>query len=513
MLWKSFSSIILSSLLVSSTSVGSSRQKSFFGSSPFDLSSLPPNFNFGQKSPLFQQQVSKKYDNHTGTWLKTASMPELENYQLRVKEPKLCVSNDDKTYSGYLDVDDDKHFFFWFFEAKSKRKDAPLLLWVNGGPGCSSLLGLLMELGPCRVNEHGNDTFPNDYSWNDDAHVIFLDQPLNVGFSYGSDRFGSFAAGEDVFAFLQLFTHLFPEYGTGKLHVFGESYGGHYVPAIAKAIVDNNEKIVNKNRYESSMLKQLPLESIGIGNGMVDVLEQYKYYGKMACNSSYPPVLSQEECDKIDSYYPSCSTLINACYKYNNVLACVPPSLYCNNNMMTPYYNAGLNPYDVRVKCEGNDLCYPIIGSLTTYLNRPEVIKELGSDINTYESCSQKVYQGFLLNGDWMKPYMREIPRLLESGIRVLVYAGDADWICNWYGNKAWVLDLPWSGKDQINEAPDLTWESYNAASSKNVSSGEHRTFGPFTFLRVFEAGHMVPYDQPEASLDMINRWLNNKSF
>ncbi|PVU98688.1 hypothetical protein BB559_001379 [Furculomyces boomerangus] len=513
MLWKHFNSATLSFLFVSSTSVCSSNEKPFFGSSPFDLFLLPPDFNFNHTSLFNQQQVSRKYNANSSVWPKSVSIPELGNYKLRAKEPKLCVSNNDKTYSGYLDIGDNKHFFFWFFEAKSKRKDAPLLLWLNGGPGCSSLLGLFTELGPCRVNEHGNDTIPNNYSWNDDAHVIFLDQPLNVGFSHGSDAFDSFTAGEDVFAFLQLFTHLFPDYSSGKLHVFGESYGGHYVPAVAKAIMDNNEKIANKNKREDSILKQLPLESIGIGNGLVDVLEQYKYYGKMACNSSYPPVLSQQECDKIDSFYSTCSTFINACYKYNNTLACLPSTIYCNNNMMTPYNIVGLNPYDVRLKCEGKTLCYPILGSLYTYLNRPEVIKELGSDTDTFELCSQEVQRGFLLNGDWMKPYMHEIPRLLESGVRVLVYAGDADWICNWYGNKAWVLNLPWSGKDKINNTPDLTWESYNAASSKSVSSGEHRTFGPFTFLRVFEAGHMVPYDQPEASLDMINRWLNNKSF
>lgn len=98
-----------------------------------------------------------------------------------------------------MDVDDEKHFYFWFFESRSKPKTDPLVLWLNGGPGCSSLTGLLMELGPCKVSPGGADTERNPSSWTNNASVIFLDQPANVGFSYGGEGVSnSDAAAEDV---------------------------------------------------------------------------------------------------------------------------------------------------------------------------------------------------------------------------------------------------------------------------------------------------------------------------
>ena len=121
-----------------------------------------------------------------GTWSKY-SHPSFPGYSVRVnsKDPKLCDSGVGQKV-GYLDANG-KHFFFWFFESRSKPADDPLILWLNGGPGCSSLTGLLMELGPCRVNPKGDGTTFNPYSWNTNASIIFLDQPVEVGFSYSDD--------------------------------------------------------------------------------------------------------------------------------------------------------------------------------------------------------------------------------------------------------------------------------------------------------------------------------------
>ncbi|KAJ2803800.1 hypothetical protein H4R20_002749, partial [Coemansia guatemalensis] len=239
-------------------------------------------------------------------WERIESIPALPNQQLRIKQPKLCDTNLTQ-YSGYLDTDKDHHFFFWFFEARnvSKNKDAPVILWMNGGPGCSSSLGALMEHGPCRVDKGGKTMSLHRYGWNDQAHIIFIDQPLNVGFSYGKRVFDSYTAGEDVYNFLQLFYHAFPEYSNGDLHIFSESYGGHFVPATAKAIQEKNTEYSEKQRLgllspAEGQKRVLPLTSIGIGNGITDPLIQYKSYSTIACNSTYEPVLTKDQCDYID---------------------------------------------------------------------------------------------------------------------------------------------------------------------------------------------------------------------
>ncbi len=185
---------------------------------------------------------------------------------------------------GYLDVDEDKHFFFWFFESRTDPAKDPLVLWLNGGPGCSSMTGLLMELGPCRVNPGGNGTTHNEHSWNNHANLIFLDQPVNAGFSYskGKQVASSDDAAEDVYAFLQLFLSKYPQYAQLDFHVTGESYAGHYIPAIGKAISEHNS-VIDPDTKDAVKVN---LKSLAIGNGLTDPLNQYEWYPTMACESN-----------------------------------------------------------------------------------------------------------------------------------------------------------------------------------------------------------------------------------
>lgn len=111
----------------------------------------------------------------------------------------------------------------------------------------------------------------------------------------------------------------------------------------------------------------------------------------------------------------------------------------------------------------------------------------------------------FLLAGDWMQPYVNYVAPLLESGVKILIYAGDADFICNWIGNKAWTLNLEWEGQEKFNEAKDITWVSDRTGEE----AGEWRMAGNLAFLRVYEAGHMVPYDQPIVSSEFFDMWIH----
>jgi hypothetical protein len=114
------------------------------------------------------------------------------------------------------------------------------------GPGCSSLTGLFMELGPSRINKEGTKPIHNPYSWNNNASVIFLDQPLNVGYSYGDESVSdTVAASKDVYALLVLFFKQFPEYKDLEFHIAGESYAGHYIPVFASG---NSFKVSSDNR-------------------------------------------------------------------------------------------------------------------------------------------------------------------------------------------------------------------------------------------------------------------------
>ncbi|KAI2642864.1 Alpha/Beta hydrolase protein [Xylaria nigripes] len=420
----------------------------------------------------------------------------LEAYDLRTKtvDPASLGIDYVKQYAGYLDNnEDDKHLFYWFFESRNDPKNDPVVLWLNGGPGCSSMMGLFMELGPSSVDQSGTTKF-NEYSWNKNASVIFLDQPVNVGYSYSSRSVSNtVAASKDIYALLTLFFEQFPQYSKQPFHIFGESYAGHYIPVFASEILSHKNRNIN-------------LQSIGIGNGLTDPFNQYTKYRPMACGKGgYDAVLEPSECQSMDNALPRCQSLIQSCYNTESAWTCVPAAIYCNNAFIGPYQRTGMNVYDIREKCKDQqNLCYSETAWIADYLNQGHVMKTLGAEVDEYSSCNTDINRNFLFQGDWAKPYHRLVPDILEQ-IPVLVYAGDADYICNWLGNKEWTEELQWPGK-----------KDYNGVEMENLvidgdSYGQVKSSGNFTFMRIYQAGHMVPFNQPEGSLDFFNRWIGGE--
>ena len=165
-------------------------------------------------------------------------------------------------YSGFIEVDSTlgKSLFFWFVESQGNPSTDPLLLWLNGGPGSSSVgYGFFLEHGPFQIQPDGETLLLREYPWNRDANIIYLESPAGVGFSYSNTTAGistnDQVTANDTYAFLQGWFNLFPEYrGTNDFYVTGESYGGHYVPTLASKILDE------KPDWLGSM------KGIGIGN-------------------------------------------------------------------------------------------------------------------------------------------------------------------------------------------------------------------------------------------------------
>jgi cathepsin A (carboxypeptidase C) len=193
---------------------------------------------FSLVSLFFTSALALEYTGSQIPWQQTPEIEGFSIYQsqfsqdhsIRIKQQQnstLCDARS-KQYTGWLDVGN-KHIFFWYFETRSKPSSDPLLLWLTGGPGGSGMIGMLQELGPCVINEYGNGTVHNEYGWNGDANIIFVDQPAGVGFSYVDEHTPlpstSFTAAEDMHHFLQLFTtDVFPDLRGREFHITGESY-------------------------------------------------------------------------------------------------------------------------------------------------------------------------------------------------------------------------------------------------------------------------------------------------
>ncbi|KAL9133457.1 MAG: hypothetical protein Q9175_005365 [Cornicularia normoerica] len=136
----------------------------------------------------------------------TSASPHPGTYKVRYKEvpPGICEQRDDiKSISGYVDVSADEHMFFWFFEARNADPTtAPLTTWINGGPGTSSMVGLFQEVGPCSMDSNGN-LVNNPYSWTNASNLLFIDQPVQTGFSYSTTTPGYISPEDDSVVVLQ----------------------------------------------------------------------------------------------------------------------------------------------------------------------------------------------------------------------------------------------------------------------------------------------------------------------
>ncbi|KAF8894827.1 carboxypeptidase C [Infundibulicybe gibba] len=463
----------------------------------------------------------KEFIKQNGLLYELVSHSSFTDHQLRVTEPKLCDPTV-KQYSGYLDIAQDKHLFFWFFESRTSPKDAPLILWLNGGPGCSSSTGLLFELGPCSVVDNGRNTTWNPYSWNTNANVIFLDQPVNVGFSYAEDGTTvntSPVAGKDVYAFLELFLNRFPKYASQPFHIAAESYGGTYGPNIANVIYQANKQLA---LAPTPGLIPIKLASVILANGLTDPLIQMASIPDYVCDGPYPVYDDPDgpQCMALRSKVPTCERLIKACYQFNSRFTCVPALLYCNSQLMGPLMQLGLNPYDVRRKCDRSkdgDLCYSQMGWIDNWMNTPGNKAALGVDPSRdFASCNMDVNQAFAMQGDGAHNSAVLLPELIEDGVRLLVYAGNADMMCNYIGNERWLGELDTKFHQEFSASKSTPWvigKTGRVAGEFRSAGGAGFTAGNVTFVTVFEAGHMVPYDQPEAALDLITRWIRNIPF
>jgi cathepsin A (carboxypeptidase C) len=248
----------------------------------------------------------------------------------------------------------------------------------------------------------------------------------------------------------------------------------------------------------------LNVKGMAIGNGLTDPFQQYPAYAKFSYENN---LISKEWRDVLDVGFKACQGLILesqhgpktgpkvqlATLEFCQILA---ESVL--GNPLKPKFNV----YDIRIPCESPPLCYDFT-PMDSFLNRADVQQVLGVDMHWAE-VNQMVHT-FLL-GDWMTNLVSKVGSILDNNpdVEVLVYSGDKDWICNWRGGEAWTLATHWNSHADFNKQEFESW------TVDGKPAGEMRQYGNLHFLRVFDAGHMVPMDQPANALAMLDRFLRN---
>lgn len=267
---------------------------------------------------------------------------------------------------------------------------------------------------------------------------------MNVGFSFADDGTSvsdSQVASKDVWVFLEMFLARFPKYSDLPFHIAAESYGGVYAPNIATVINTQNKAMA---LAPTSNLKRINLASVILANGLTNPYVQFGSIPEYLCNGPYPVYDDPfgADCITMKAKTLVCQALIKACYLSNSKLACAPANDYCFKifdafngdfylilfliDISHPSQESGRNQYDVRKPCPGGS-CYEQRGWIDVWMNSPGNKAALGVDPkHSFESCNDEVGDAFIRQGDGMHNTALLLPELINDGIRLLVYAGDA---------------------------------------------------------------------------------------
>jgi carboxypeptidase C (cathepsin A) len=253
------------------------------------------------------------------------------------------------------------------------------------------------------------------------------------------------------------------------------------------------------------------LKGVAVGDGLVDPLNQYPAYPHYAYDNG---LVSEVTYDAMLAADVACRDAIAVCVgNYTDVrsmpkevwLACIAAWVECNYGEVVPVQLTGINLYDIRKPCSHLPLCYDF-SIVENLLANASFKRLLGvpPDVS-WSECNRLAELKLVFAGDWMLSFAFAVPELLAQNIPVLIYHGDKDYICNWYGGREWTKALAWPGQACFNAAPDTNWTVAGQV------AGSYMTCKGLTLLRVSEAGHMVPMDQPVAALSMINSFMSGK--
>ncbi|CAD8105181.1 unnamed protein product [Paramecium sonneborni] len=400
--------------------------------------------------------------------------------------------------TGYIKVDtindgNNKFFYHLFLKdgvmsISEVKENDNFILWLHGGPGYSSLIQIFQNVGPFQIYKIDD----NNYSvkkalntWNSVAHIIFIDQPFDVGLSYSQPTI-SVESSEQAALYLVDFFRIFfqerKEFKKTKFYLFGVSYSGHYIPAIGVALTKSN--------------LQINFQGIAFGNGWSDAFLQYQ---------SYAPFL------------------------YTLGLYDEQQKTY-TQNLMSKAQNYVLNEEYLKSTQQGFFAIFDILTNFTgqvsshdfqKYLNEVQPEELYSGFINqykqqfgvpdeiTYIDWNKNIIKNFQV--DISKSQKKNLEYLLNIGKKVLIYQGSRDIICNTPSMNYIINKLNWKDINEWKKQPKKTFKSKNRELGDNETAGTIKIFQNFYYATLYNAGHFVQQDLPIATLKMVTNFLNDE--
>uniref|UniRef100_A0A3P8Y301 Carboxypeptidase n=1 Tax=Esox lucius TaxID=8010 RepID=A0A3P8Y301_ESOLU len=394
-----------------------------------------------------------------------------------------------RQWSGHLKASPGKFLHYWFVTSQRDPLTDPVVLWLNGGPGCSSLDGLLSENGPFHVNDDGETLYENKFSWNRIANVLYLESPAGVGYSYSDDqkyKTDDDQVADDNYLALQSFFTKFPNFTQNEFFIIGESYGGIYAPTLSQRVATGTAKINFKgfavgNGLSSYALNDQSLIYFGYYHGLFGE-QLWTDLNTNCCNNGI--------CNFFNNSKEDCKRLVGQAFSivYESGLNEYALYLDCEGGVRARAYERSMshllrnyrkywNTYQVKSSAGRAPVgeVPPCINSTAqiNWLNRGDVRKALHipDTLPPWDICSDVVGEQYTN----LYPSVKDVYlKLLSIGVRALVYNGDTDMACNFLGDKWFV--------EQLNQTATTKYQTWI---SDNQIAGFYEQYGNITFLTI----------------------------
>lgn len=395
-----------------------------------------------------------------------------------------------KSYSGFLTVNKkyNSNMFFWFFPSQRNSKVDPVLLWLQGGPGGTSLFGLFYEHGPFFVDKTIH-LRPRNVTWNSYYSMLYIDNPVGTGFSF-TDHDAGYARTEtdvanDLYEALQQFFTVFHDYRKLDFYLTGESYAGKYVPAIGYKIDQENP----------SAKLYINLKGIAIGDGLCDPETMLGGYADLLHQIGMADELQR------DYFHMRSDKAINMIRRelYKDAFEIFDSLL---NGDLTPYPS-----YFYNISGSTNYFNYlmttssPDENNFYQYLALPEVRKAIhvgGLPFNNGTIVEKHLMEDMMQS---VKPWVTH----LMNNYRVLMYSGQLDIIVGATLTQRFLWTLDWDHAVDYRQTKRFYWK----VNPEDIEvAGYVRHVNDFYQVIIRGGGHMLPADQPERTLDMLNRFI-----
>jgi carboxypeptidase C (cathepsin A) len=350
--------------------------------------------------------------------------------------------------------------------------------------------------------------------------MVYVEQPHGVGFSTGPEPQTEADVARDFYNFLLNFYDVFDDLSPKRLFLFGESYAGYFVPSMAHKIYQENEKSSNSNA------KHVNLAGIALGNGWVDAevqgpaLVQYAWWHGLIDTTTRRALEAQWKACRAGQ---SAGNLPPPLHPFTTPDDCgmVGAVVYAaGGGILTDKYNygqfdfPGVNIYDVTT-WDGYAVLFDDNSTYSQFFNNPAVREKLHAPDMDWTQCipgaGRRRRRLTMLDNDQPESVMPYIAELLdEAGIRVLIYNGDRDMSTCSQGNEMLLDQMQWSGQQ---DWLDPTKTRRGLWIYDRYPAGYSRPLGNLEFVVVYNSGHLVPYNQPGVALDLIQRFVNGRSF